>query len=235
MSQTQQGPQDHQGGGKGGHSSSQSALTLAALGVVFGDIGTSPLYAFKEAFAGTHGLAVSPENVLAALSALLWAVIIVVAIKYVWIVLSYDNDGEGGVLALTALAHRVLGDSSRRSRFVVGAGVFAAALFYGDAIITPAISVLSAVEGMSSATPNFEHFIVPITIGILIGLFSIQMKGTGSVGRLFGPVTIVWFICLAWVGVVSVMKTPMVLQAINPMHALRFAINHHDKAWRIQT
>ena len=231
MSQTQQGPQDHQGGGKGGHSSSQSALTLAALGVVFGDIGTSPLYAFKEAFAGTHGLAVSPENVLAALSALLWAVIIVVAIKYVWIVLSYDNDGEGGVLALTALAHRVLGDRSRRSRFVVGAGVFAAALFYGDAIITPAISVLSAVEGMSIATPNFEHFIVPITIGILIGLFSIQMKGTGSVGRLFGPVTIVWFICLAWVGVVSVMKTPMVLQAINPMHALRFALNHHDKAF----
>ena len=216
---------------KSGHGSSQSALTLAALGVVFGDIGTSPLYAFKEAFAGTHGMAVSPENVLAALSALLWAVIIVVAIKYVWIVLSYDNDGEGGVLALTALAHRVMGDKSRRSRFVVGAGVFAAALFYGDAIITPAISVLSAVEGMSIATPNFEHFIVPITIGILIGLFSIQMKGTGSVGRLFGPVTIVWFVCLAWVGVVSVLKTPMVLQAVNPLHAIRFAINHQDKAF----
>ena len=228
MSQTHQAPQ---GDGKSGHSSSQSALTLAALGIVFGDIGTSPLYAFKEAFTGVHGLGVSPENVLAALSALLWAVIIVVAIKYVWIVLSYDNDGEGGVLALTALAHRVMGDRSRRSRFVVGAGVFAAALFYGDAIITPAISVLSAVEGLSIATPNFEHFIVPITIGILIGLFSIQMKGTGSVGRLFGPITVVWFVCLAWVGVTSIVQTPMVLQAINPLHALRFALNHTDKAF----
>ena len=216
---------------KSGHGSSQSALTLAALGVVFGDIGTSPLYAFKEAFSGAHGLAVSPENVLAALSALLWAVIIVVAIKYVWIVLSYDNDGEGGVLALTALVHRVMGDRSRRSRIVVGAGVFAAALFYGDAIITPAISVLSAVEGMSIATPNFEHFIVPITIGILIGLFSIQMKGTSVVGKLFGPVTIIWFVCLAWLGVSSIVQTPMVLQAVNPMHALRFAVQHTDKAF----
>ncbi|MEQ6437039.1 potassium transporter Kup [Comamonas sp. w2-DMI] len=220
-----------QGEGNAGHGSSQSALTLAALGVVFGDIGTSPLYAFKEAFAGSSGLAVSPENVLAALSALFWAVIVVVAIKYVWVVLSYDNDGEGGVLALTALAHRALGDSTRRSRFVVGAGVFAAALFYGDAIITPAISVLSAVEGLSIATPNFEHFVVPITIGILIGLFSIQMKGTGKVGRLFGPVTIVWFVCLAWVGVLSILQTPMVLEAVNPLHALRFAVQHTDKAF----
>lgn len=216
---------------KSGHGSTQSALTLAALGVVFGDIGTSPLYAFKEAFTGGHGLSVSPENVLAALSALLWAVIVIVAIKYVWVVLSHDNDGEGGVLALTALAHRVMGDSSRRSRFVVGAGVFAAALFYGDAIITPAISVLSAVEGMSIATPQFEHFIVPITIGILIGLFSIQMKGTSVVGKLFGPVTIVWFVAIAWVGVSSIAQTPMVLQAVNPLHALRFAVEHTDKAF----
>ncbi|GGH56861.1 putative potassium transport system protein kup [Comamonas phosphati] len=228
MSQTHQASH---GDGSTGHGSSQTALTLAALGVVFGDIGTSPLYAFKEAFAGANGLAVSPENVLAALSALFWAVIVVVAIKYVWVVLSYDNDGEGGVLALTALAHRALGDSSRRSRFVVGAGVFAAALFYGDAIITPAISVLSAVEGLSIATPNFEHFVVPITIGILIGLFSIQMKGTSKVGRLFGPVTIVWFVCLAWVGVHSIVQTPMVLEAVNPLHALRFAVQHTDKAF----
>ncbi|MEG0939450.1 MAG: potassium transporter Kup [Comamonas sp.] len=220
-----------QGDGTKGQGSSQSALTLAALGVVFGDIGTSPLYAFKEAFVGGHGLGVSPENVLAALSALLWALIIIVAIKYVWLVLSHDNDGEGGVLALTALAHRVMGDESRRSRFVVGAGVFAAALFYGDAIITPAISVLSAVEGMSIATPEFEHFIVPITIGILIGLFSIQMKGTSVVGKLFGPVTVVWFLCIAWVGVASILQTPMVLQAVNPAHALRFAVQHTDKAF----
>lgn len=228
MSQTNQASH---GDDSTSHRSSQTTLTLAALGVVFGDIGTSPLYAFKEAFAGANGLAVSPENVLAALSALFWALIVVVAIKYVWVVLSYDNDGEGGVLALTALAHRALGDSTRRSRFVVGAGVFAAALFYGDAIITPAISVLSAVEGMSIATPNFEHFVVPITIGILIGLFSIQMKGTSKVGRLFGPVTIIWFACLAWVGVLSILQTPMVLQALNPLHALRFAVQHTDKAF----
>ena len=205
MSQSKHGLQ---GDAKTGQGSSPSALTLAALGVVFGDIGTSPLYAFKEAFTGTHGLTVGPENVLAALSALLWAVIVIVAIKYVWVVLSHDNDGEGGVLALTALAHRVMGDQSRRSRFVVAAGVFAAALFYGDAIITPAISVLSAVEGMSIATPEFEHFIVPITIGILIGLFSIQMKGTSVVGRLFGPVTIVWFLCIAWAGVAALCRRP---------------------------
>ncbi|WP_408642966.1 potassium transporter Kup [Acidovorax bellezanensis] len=211
--------------------SRQSALTLAALGVVFGDIGTSPLYAFKEAFSGSHGMAATPENVLATLSALFWALIIIVAIKYVWIVLSYDNDGEGGVLSLTALAHRITGDRSRRSHWVVGLGIFAAALFYGDAIITPAISVLSAVEGISIATPNFEHFIVPITIGILIGLFSIQMKGTGSVGRLFGPITILWFICLAWLGAHSVIQTPMVLQAVNPLHALRFAVDHPGMAF----
>lgn len=211
--------------------SSQSALTLAALGVVFGDIGTSPLYAFKEAFAGTHAMAVSPENVLATLSALFWAVIIIVAIKYVWVVLSYDNDGEGGVLALTALAHRRSQDRSRRSKLVVSAGVFAAALFYGDAIITPAISVLSAVEGISIATPDFEHYIVPITIGILIGLFSIQMKGTGIVGRFFGPITILWFICLAWLGGHSIIQTPMVLQAVNPLHALRFAVDHPGMAF----
>ena len=211
--------------------SSQTALTLAALGVVFGDIGTSPLYAFKEAFSGEHVLAVSEPTVLAALSALLWAVILIVAIKYVWIVLSYDNDGEGGVLALTALAHRMVDDRSRRSTLIVTAGVFAAALFYGDAIITPAISVLSAVEGISIATPHFEHVIVPITIGILIALFLIQSRGTGSVGRLFGPVTVVWFVCLAVVGGLSIWQTPQVLLAFNPWYALEFSISHPGKAF----
>ncbi len=203
-----------------------TALTLAALGIVFGDIGTSPLYAFKEAFTGPHALAISPENVLAALSALLWAVLMIVSIKYVWIVLKYDNDGEGGVLALTALAHRLTHDAPRRSLLVVSAGVFAAALFYGDAIITPAISVLSAVEGISVATPRFEHFIEPITIGILIALFVIQKRGTGSVGKLFGPITVIWFLTLAAMGIHSIAQTPMVLQAINPMYALRFTIDH---------
>ncbi|MGC4061405.1 MAG: potassium transporter Kup [Aquabacterium sp.] len=207
------------------------ALTLAALGIVFGDIGTSPLYAFKEAFNGPHAMAVSPENVLATLSALLWAVLLIVSVKYVWIVLKYDNDGEGGVLALTALAHRLTHDAPRRSLLVVSAGVFAAALFYGDAIITPAISVLSAVEGISVATPRFEHFIAPITIGILIGLFCIQKKGTGSVGRLFGPITVVWFLTLGALGVHSIAQAPMVLQAVNPMYALNFTMAHPGSAF----
>ena len=212
-------------------SSRLGALTLAALGIVFGDIGTSPLYAFKEAFSGPHALAVSPENVLATLSALLWAVMIIVSVKYVWIVLKYDNDGEGGVLALTALAHRLTHDAPRRSLLVVSAGVFAAALFYGDAIITPAISVLSAVEGISVATPRFEHFIEPITIGILIGLFIIQKKGTGSVGKLFGPITVVWFLTLAGMGAQSIAQNPVVLQAINPMYALNFTLAHPGSAF----
>mgnify|MGYP000435099623 CR=1 FL=1 len=216
---------DHQGNSRLG------ALTLAALGIVFGDIGTSPLYAFKEAFNGPHALAISPENVLATLSALLWAVLVIVSIKYVWIVLKYDNDGEGGVLALTALAHRLTRDAPRRSLLVVSAGVFAAALFYGDAIITPAISVLSAVEGISVATPRFEHFIIPITIGILIGLFFIQKHGTGSVGTLFGPITVVWFLTLGGMGIHSIVQTPMVLQAISPHHALQFTLDHPGSAF----
>jgi KUP system potassium uptake protein len=217
--------------GHGHAGSSLGALTIAALGIVFGDIGTSPLYAFKEAFNGPHALAVSPENVLATLSALFWAVMAIVSVKYVSIVLKYDNDGEGGVLALTALAHRLTHDAPRRSLLVVSAGVFAAALFYGDAIITPAISVLSAVEGISVATPRFEHFIVPITIGILIALFFIQKQGTGSVGKLFGPVTVVWFACLGALGLWSIAQHPQVLAALNPMLAWQFTAANPGKAF----
>jgi len=201
-----------------------AALALAALGVVYGDIGTSPLYAFKEAFAGAHGLAVTQTHVLATLSALFWAVMLIVSLKYVWIVLSFNNDGEGGVLALTALARRVAGKQSRGTAWVVAAGVFAAALFYGDAIITPAISVLSAIEGVAVAAPRLEGAIVPVTIGILVGLFLIQRHGTQRIGRLFGPVTVLWFVTLAVLGTISIMKTPQILYALNPVHALRFAI-----------
>lgn len=210
------------------HSSSSrlGALAVGALGVVYGDIGTSPLYAFKEAFIGPHGLAPTEANVLAALSAFFWAMMLIISIKYVWIVLKFDNEGEGGVLALTALAHRIAGKASKWPVFVIGAGVFAAALFYGDAIITPAISVLSAVEGLSIATPQFEHMVVPITIGILVGLFLIQRHGTGRVGGLFGPVTIVWFAVLATLGAISIAQTPVVLQALNPMYAVNFAAHH---------
>ena len=209
--------------------SSTTALTIAALGIVYGDIGTSPLYAFKEAFTGPHALALNEANVLATLSALFWAIMLIISVKYVWLILKLDNDGEGGVLALTALAHRLVKQhkhGDRLAAFVITAGVFAAALFYGDAIITPAISVLSAVEGISVATPQFEKFVIPITIGVLIGLFLIQRQGTGRVGAFFGPITMIWFATLAVMGALSIAQTPVVLKALNPMYALMFAVEH---------
>jgi len=201
-------------------------LALAALGVVYGDIGTSPLYAFKEAFAGAHGLAPSEPNVLAALSALFWAMMLIISVKYVWVMLKFDNDGEGGVLALTALANRAARGSARWKLLIVTAGIFAAALFYGDALITPAISVLSAVEGLSVAAPALEKFIIPITVGVITGLFFIQRRGTGSMGKLFGPVTLLWFVALAVLGAISIAETPTVLLALNPMYAISFALEH---------
>ena len=202
------------------------ALSLAALGVVYGDIGTSPLYAFKEAFVGPHGLAPTEPNVLATLSALFWAMMLIITIKYVWIMHKYDNDGEGGVLALTALANRVARGDARWKTLIITAGIFAAALFYGDALITPAISVLSAIEGLSVATPAFEQFIIPLTVGVLAGLFFIQRHGTGSMGKLFGPVTLLWFVALAVLGGISIAQNPAVLNAVNPIYAIRFAHEH---------
>lgn len=199
------------------------ALSLAALGVVYGDIGTSPLYAFKEAFAGAHGLPPTHESVWAALSMLFWAVMLIVSLKYVAIVLRFDNEGEGGVLALTALAHRLTRQKGRWGIWVIATGIFAAALFYGDAIITPAISVLSAVEGISVVTPDFQAYVVPITLGILTGLFFIQRHGTHRVGGLFGPVTVLWFVTLGLLGLHSILQTPTVLYALNPAYALEFA------------
>lgn len=211
--------------------SSLAGLALAALGVVYGDIGTSPLYAFKEAFHGAHALAVTEANVLATLSAFFWALMLIISLKYVWIVLKYHNDGEGGVLALTALAHRHAARTPRLAGLVIAAGVFAAALFYGDAVITPAISVLSAIEGLSVAAPQFETLIEPITVGILVGLFLIQKHGTSRVGRLFGPITLLWFGALAVLGLQSIAQTPQVLAAIDPAHAVRFAFEHPGAAF----
>ncbi|HWS27701.1 MAG TPA: KUP/HAK/KT family potassium transporter, partial [Xanthomonadales bacterium] len=191
--------------------SARNGLVLAALGIVYGDIGTSPLYAFKEAFTPGHGLAATPENVLVTLSALFWAITLVISLKYVWVVLRHDNDGEGGVLALTALAHRASAARPRLAGAVIVLGVFAAALFYGDAIITPAISVLSAIEGVALAAPALSHWVLPITLGILCGLFLVQRHGTGRVGGLFGPVTLLWFIVLGALGVSSIVETPQVL------------------------
>ncbi len=203
--------------------SSLPILTLAALGVVYGDIGTSPLYAFKEAFSGAHGLPLTEANVLAVLSMMFWSVTLIVSLKYVTIVLRFDNGGEGGILALLALASRLTRASPRLAWTVAMIGIFGASLFYGDAVITPAISVLSAVEGISVATPAFQHWIVPITIAILVGLFAVQSHGTEVLGKMFGPITVLWFLALAALGAVSIAQTPAVLAALDPRYALNFA------------
>ena len=197
---------------------------LGSLGVVYGDIGTSPLYAFREAAlaAGQSGT-VTRDIVLGVLSLILWALIIVVTIKYVLILLRADNNGEGGTLSLTALATRALG---RSTTLVFLLGVVGASMFLGDSVITPAISVLSAVEGLKLATPAFEHAIVPLTIAILIALFAAQRRGTGGVASFFGPVMLIWFVAIAIAGLLHISDDPGVLLAINPLHAISFLANH---------
>ncbi|WP_426425400.1 potassium transporter Kup [Bradyrhizobium genosp. A] len=200
------------------------SLTLGSIGVVFGDIGTSPLYAFHEAVRGAaHGAPVTRIMVLGVLSLILWALLIVVTAKYVLLLLRADNNGEGGTLSLMALGQRALG---RRSWFLLALGVVGASMFIGDSMITPAISVLSAVEGLKLATPAFEHYVVPLTVLILALLFAVQSKGTALVASAFGPVMVVWFTCLAVMGVVHIADDPSVLAAINPYYALQFLLSH---------
>jgi KUP system potassium uptake protein len=198
-------------------------LTLTALGIVFGDIGTSPLYAFREAFSGSHALPLTEGNVFGVLSLFFWALMLIVSLKYVVLVLRFDNRGEGGVLALLAYASRVARGKPALQRGVAIVAIIAASLFYGDAVITPAISVVSAVEGISVATPALERWIVPITLGILVALFAIQRHGTGAVGKLFGPVTAVWFVTLAVLGLQSIAQTPAIVAALDPRHAVAFS------------
>ncbi|MGQ0509075.1 MAG: potassium transporter Kup [Betaproteobacteria bacterium] len=202
------------------------ALTLLALGIVYGDIGTSPLYAVKETFNPQHGIPLVPETILGGLSAIFWALMVVVSLKYVTLVLRADNRGEGGIMALLALANESLRQRPRLAAPVVLAGLFGASLFYGDAVLTPAISVLSAVEGLEVGTAAFKPWVVPIATGILVGLFFIQRHGTGVVGLLFGPVCALWFLALAAGGLWNIGKYPAVLEALNPLHALRFATGH---------
>jgi len=197
------------------------AVALAALGIVYGDIGTSPIYAMRECFHGPHGIAATPAHVLGVLSLIVWSLIVVISIKYLTFILRADNQGEGGILALMALVVTPNGNGRGRAMLVT-IGLFGAALLYGDGIITPAISVLSAVEGLRIATPVFEPFVIPLTIGILFGLFSIQSRGTGRVGTFFGPVIFLWFVSLAVLGLASIVSTPHVLTAFNPVHAVRF-------------
>ncbi len=200
------------------------ALTLGSIGVVFGDIGTSPLYAFREAVhAAQHGGPLTREIVLGVLSMILWSLILVVTVKYVLILLRADNNGEGGTLSLTALAMRVLG---RRTTLVFVLGMIGAAMFLGDSFITPAISVLSAVEGLKLAAPALEHYVIPITLLILIALFAVQSVGTGRVASFFGPITATWFAAIAFLGALHIFDEPNVLLAINPYHALHFMLNH---------
>jgi len=208
--------------GHGGHAEEPlPLLALGAIGVVFGDIGTSPLYALKESFTGHHPLAVDQPHIFGVLSLIFWTMMLVVTIKYVFVILRADNHSEGGSLALLALIARRLGER-RWTAGIVMLGVAATALFYGDAIITPAISVLSAVEGLSTVSDTFTAMVLPISILILIGLFAIQSYGTARVGALFGPIMIFYFIVLAILGVKSVITHPMILGSINPLWAARF-------------
>jgi KUP system potassium uptake protein len=203
-----------------------ATTAIAAMGVVYGDIGTSPLYAMKEAFNGPHAVAVTPENILGILSLIFWALIITVTFKYVVFITRADNRGEGGIMALTALALRTKGASPRMLWLLSALGIFGAALFYGDAVITPAMSVLSAVEGLEVATPMFKPYIVPLTLVILTGIFLVQPRGTASISALFGPVMLFWFGTLGTLGVIGILKHPGVLAAINPWYAIHFFVTN---------
>lgn len=215
----------HQSSPMGGHKS--EGLMLAALGVVFGDIGTSPLYTLKECFGHEYGIQPTQANVLGILSLVFWAILIVVSLKYVVFIMRADNKGEGGIMALMSLV-------SKKARIGAGAqyvcvilGLIGASLFYGDGIITPAISVLSAVEGLEVLRPELHDYIIPISLAVLIALFTSQKYGTHTVGSLFGPVMVVWFLCLAGLGLRSLMQNPVVLGAVNPVHAYQFFVHHH--------
>jgi len=204
-------------GGTGGKSRFL-LLCLASLGIVYGDIGTSPLYALRECFYGAHALPPTPANVLGVLSLILWSLILIISVKYLILILRADNRGEGGILALATLVSDVAG----RTKFLMLLGLFGAALLYADGMITPAISVLSAMEGLRVATPLFDPYVVPVAIGILVALFLFQSRGTTGVGHVFGPVTVLWFVAIALLGIQQIVRVPEVLGAINPLQAIQF-------------
>ena len=210
-----------------------TGLSLAAMGVVYGDIGTSPLYTLKECFDPDHGVPLTPENIYGIASLVFWAIIIVVTLKYVLFVMRADNRGEGGILALLALALRATGTDKNHVGILMVLGLIGAALFFGDGMITPAISVLSAVEGLEVGTPIFTPFVVPITLVVLIGLFAIQSHGTELVGRLFGPVMVVWFFALGALGLSEILGHPAVLSSLNPSYGIGFLFNHGWAAFMV--
>ena len=201
-------------------------LSLAALGVVYGDIGTSPLYAMRECFHGPHAIASTSPNVLGVLSLIFWSLVIVISVKYLVFVLRADNHGEGGILSLTALATPIKPSGRSERWFLIVMGIFGAALLYGDGIITPAISILGAMEGLTVATPLLNPYVVPITIVIIIALFLFQSHGTARVGKVFGPVTFLWFVALAALGIVQIVRYPEVIAAVNPLHGVNFFLRN---------
>jgi KUP system potassium uptake protein len=208
-----------------------AGLALAAIGIVYGDIGTSPLYSLKTVFDPAHGLPLTPANLVGVVSLIFWGLSIIVSFKYVTLVLRADNRGEGGIMALLALALGAVGERRRMQFALLLIGVFGAALFYGDSVITPAISVLSAVEGLEVAAPALEAYVVPLTIVILVCLYAAQRHGTAGIGRWFGPVMLVWFAVLAAMGVANIVRSPGILVALNPWHALCFFIDNRGVAF----
>ncbi|HXZ48859.1 MAG TPA: potassium transporter Kup [Usitatibacter sp.] len=205
---------------------STATLALLALGVVYGDIGTSPLYAVKETFNPVHGIPFVRDNILGGVSAIFWALMVVVSLKYVTLILRASNRGEGGIMALLALATSSVRGKPRLAAALMMIGVFGASLFYGDAVLTPAISVLSAIEGLEVGTAAFKPYVMPISLGILVGLFLIQRHGTGVVGLLFGPICALWFLSIGAVGVWNIVKAPAILEGLNPAYAVHFITAH---------
>ena len=206
-------------------------LAVGAIGVVYGDIGTSPLYTIQQAFSPAYGLAPDAGNVLGVLSLVFWSLVLVITVKYVGIIMRADNRGEGGILALMAVVQRSLPIASPLAYGVGILGIFGTALFFGDGVITPAISVLSAVEGLGVVAPTLVHYVVPVTIIVLIVLFSIQSRGVASMGKLFGPITVLWFLAIGATGLAQIAKNPAVLQALSPEWGVVFFIHHGVKAW----
>jgi KUP system potassium uptake protein len=202
------------------------ALSLASIGVVFGDIGTSPIYALRESLDPSHGIGPAPENVLGILSLIFWSLIIVISVKYLTLVMKADNRGEGGIIALTALVSPPSQDAKGTRKLLVLAGLFGAALLYGDSMITPAISVLSAIEGLEVATPVFTPYVIPITVVILASVFAVQSRGTAGIGAVFGPIMLVWFMLLGVMGVSQIIHHPGVLFALSPHYAFVFFLTH---------
>jgi len=207
-----------------------AALAAGAIGVVFGDIGTSPLYTMHEVL-GTHGMKVTPETVMGVLSLVFWSLIIVVSLKYVLFVMRADNKGEGGIMALMALAQRSMGSSARARWILAVFGIFGAALFYGDGVITPAMSVLGAVEGLEIAAPGLTDYVVPICLVIIVFLFALQRYGSAKVGAMFAPIMGIWFIVVAVLGIRQLVDNPQVMYAVNPMYAVRFIVTHELQAF----